>query len=306
VGQPRGDRRRARRRRPVTKQVVARALRVGEEVQIAGPFSIHHVRNSGIAFGFFASATSIVIVVTGDRRRLDARLLRRVGRPAPGAAGGARSAFSAAASANLLDRVRLGHVTDFLDFRLLAGVQPRRRLHRRRRRTLFGALGGGRPLQAPARRHRCPLSAFSPLRAERLDRARRRPGRGGLALRSPSADRGRRRPSSTVRPGRRATGSRAGRRSSSSFSRRGPLAAEEMDLDVGLGGRALLVVDKPAGVVVHRARGTRSGTLVHGCCSRRSRRRRGAAGDRPPPRPRHLRAARRRALGGGARASAGL
>ena len=46
----------------VTKEVVARALAVGEEVQIAGPFSIHHVHNSGIAFGFFASATSILRV----------------------------------------------------------------------------------------------------------------------------------------------------------------------------------------------------------------------------------------------------
>ena len=48
----------------LTKQVVARALALGEEVQIAGPFSIHHVHNSGIAFGLFSSATSIVIVLT--------------------------------------------------------------------------------------------------------------------------------------------------------------------------------------------------------------------------------------------------
>ena len=36
---------------------------------------------------------------------------------------------------NLVDRVRLGHVTDFLDVRVLAGVQPRGQLHRRRRRA---------------------------------------------------------------------------------------------------------------------------------------------------------------------------
>ena len=29
-----------------------------------GPFSIHHVQNSGIAFGLFASATSFVILLT--------------------------------------------------------------------------------------------------------------------------------------------------------------------------------------------------------------------------------------------------
>ena len=29
-----------------------------------GPFAIHHVRNTGIAFGLFSGATSIVIVLT--------------------------------------------------------------------------------------------------------------------------------------------------------------------------------------------------------------------------------------------------
>jgi 23S rRNA pseudouridine1911/1915/1917 synthase len=44
----------------------------------------------------------------------------------------------------------------------------------------------------------------------------------------------------------------------------GPLAAEEMDLDVVWEDEHLLVVDKPAGVVVHPGTGHRSGTLVHG------------------------------------------
>ncbi len=44
----------------------------------------------------------------------------------------------------------------------------------------------------------------------------------------------------------------------------GPLEAEEMDLVVAWEDEHLLVVDKPAGVVVHPAGGHRSGTLVHG------------------------------------------
>ena len=44
----------------------------------------------------------------------------------------------------------------------------------------------------------------------------------------------------------------------------GPLAAEEMDLDVVWEDEHLLVVDKPAGVVVHPGTGHQSGTLVHG------------------------------------------
>ncbi len=78
-----------------------------------------------------------------DRRRLDARLLRALRRPAPGAAGRARPRARRQHLGNLLDRVRLGHVTDFLDFRfwpafnladvfIVVGVA-----------TLFGALAGG-------------------------------------------------------------------------------------------------------------------------------------------------------------------
>ena len=43
-----------------------------------------------------------------------------------------------------------------------------------------------------------------------------------------------------------------------------PLVAEEMDLRVAWEDEHLLVVDKPAGVVVHPGTGHRSGTLVHG------------------------------------------
>jgi 23S rRNA pseudouridine1911/1915/1917 synthase len=43
-----------------------------------------------------------------------------------------------------------------------------------------------------------------------------------------------------------------------------PLEAESMDLDVAWQDEHLLVVDKPAGIVVHPARGHDEGTLVHG------------------------------------------
>src|SRR5918912_2386588 len=49
----------------LTKAIVTTRLDLGDEVHVAGPFSIHHVTNSGIAFGLFASATSIVILLTG-------------------------------------------------------------------------------------------------------------------------------------------------------------------------------------------------------------------------------------------------
>ena len=84
--------------------------------------------------------------------------------------------------ANLVDRVRLGHVTDFLDLRyspafnladvfIVVGVA-----------TLFGALGRGRPSEAPAPPNG-QLSTFRAPEAERLDRAvAGRPEVGSRAL----------------------------------------------------------------------------------------------------------------------------
>jgi len=79
----------------LTKHVVASELFLDEDVKVVGPFSIHHVQNSGIAFGLFAQATGFVILLT----------LVAVGL----LIGGSIS--------NLADRVRLGYVTDFLDLR---------------------------------------------------------------------------------------------------------------------------------------------------------------------------------------------
>jgi len=57
------------------------------------------------------------------------------------------------------------------------------------------------------------------------------------------------------------------------------LEPEEMDLDIPYEDRWLLVVDKPAGMVTHPAKGHDSGTLVHGLLAH------GAAGGEHPRRP---------------------
>ena len=98
----------------LTKQVIARTLDIGRSVDILGPFSIRHVENSGIAFGFFSSRTTVVIAVTtlavGWMLWFFARSARR--HPVVPVALGLVLGGSIA---NLIDRVRLGHVTDFLD-----------------------------------------------------------------------------------------------------------------------------------------------------------------------------------------------
>jgi len=100
----------------LTKQIVTSTLALGREVEVAGPFSIHHVQNSGIAFGLFASATSMVIVLTGIAVAwmmvfFAQSALRHPLLPV------ALGFVLGGSVSNLVDRVRLGHVTDFLDMR---------------------------------------------------------------------------------------------------------------------------------------------------------------------------------------------
>lgn len=98
----------------VTKQVVGRTLALGDSVDIIGPFSIHHVQNSGIAFGLFASRTALVIGVTAVTVGLMLWFFARSGRRHP-VLPVALGLVLGGSIANLIDRVRLGHVTDFLD-----------------------------------------------------------------------------------------------------------------------------------------------------------------------------------------------
>jgi len=99
----------------LTKHIVSSRLALGEEVGVLGPFSIHHVQNSGIAFGLFGSRTSIVIAVTAIAVGAMLVFFARSGRRHP-VLPVALGLVVGGSIANLIDRVRLGHVTDFLDF----------------------------------------------------------------------------------------------------------------------------------------------------------------------------------------------
>ena len=100
----------------VTKHVVASHLRLGDGVHVVGPFWIRHVQNSGIAFGLFASATAAVIVVTGIAVAWMLVYFARSGARHPVLPVALGLVIGGSVS-NLADRVRLGYVTDFLDFR---------------------------------------------------------------------------------------------------------------------------------------------------------------------------------------------
>ena len=98
-----------------TKQLVGRQLQLGDETAALGPFSIHHVQNSGIAFGFFPTATTFVIALTGLAIAWMLVFFARSGARHPVLPVGLGLVLGGSL-ANLVDRVRLGHVTDFLDF----------------------------------------------------------------------------------------------------------------------------------------------------------------------------------------------
>jgi signal peptidase II len=98
-----------------TKQLVGRQLELGDETANLGPFSIHHVQNSGIAFGFFPTATTLVIALTGVAVAWMLVFFARSGARHPVLPVGLGLVLGGSV-ANLVDRIRLGHVTDFLDF----------------------------------------------------------------------------------------------------------------------------------------------------------------------------------------------
>jgi len=100
----------------LTKSIVTSRLDLNDDVHVVGPFSIHHVTNSGIAFGLFASATSIVILLTGFAVAWMLYFFARSGSRHPVLPVALGLVIGGSVS-NLLDRVRLGHVTDFLDLR---------------------------------------------------------------------------------------------------------------------------------------------------------------------------------------------
>jgi signal peptidase II len=100
----------------VTKHVVTRTLALDQAKHVIGPLSIHHVQNSGIAFGLFASATAGVTVITGIAVVWMLVFFARSGSRHP-VLPAALGLLIGGSVSNLVDRIRLGHVTDFIDVR---------------------------------------------------------------------------------------------------------------------------------------------------------------------------------------------
>jgi len=98
----------------LTKHVVTRTLPLDDSVHVIGPLSIHHVQNSGIAFGLFSSATAVVTVVTAIAIVWMIAFFYRSGSRHP-VLPAALGLLIGGSVSNLVDRIRLHHVTDFID-----------------------------------------------------------------------------------------------------------------------------------------------------------------------------------------------
>jgi signal peptidase II len=100
----------------LTKQIVVAQLEFGESVDVIGPLSIHHVRNSGIAFGLFSTWASAVTLLTAVAVAWMIAYFARSGARHP-VLPVALGLLIGGSAGNLADRLRQGHVTDFLDLR---------------------------------------------------------------------------------------------------------------------------------------------------------------------------------------------
>ena len=239
----------------VDKALVTSSLERGEERDIVAGVKLVNVRNTGIAFGQLQDGGVIVsVVIAFALGALLVYFARNTARPWIWLPTGM---LLGGALGNIVDRVREGAVIDFLklphwpafnvaDSAITIGVFVL---------LLVLELGDAADVPAEAAGERLDAFLAQPLgsrsRAARLIEA------------APCSSTGRRRA--------RATGCAAASSSRSSRTRRARAP------DAGRAGRAfaiafedehLIVVDKPAGVVVHPARGHREGTLAQALAGR--------------------------------------
>ena len=104
----------------VTKHIVSSQLALDDSIHVLGPFSIHHVQNSGIAFGLFSDSSSalsfgLMIFFALAGVTIVCVLLWKNPRSAVRAGTGLAFILGGAVS-NVADRLVRGSVIDFLDF----------------------------------------------------------------------------------------------------------------------------------------------------------------------------------------------
>lgn len=95
------------------KRVAAAQIELGDSLAWLGPLSFTHVRNAGIAFGFFARFTPLIGLITAVVLASLVVYFARAGATHPKAPL-ALGLIAGGSASNLVDRLRLGYVTDYL------------------------------------------------------------------------------------------------------------------------------------------------------------------------------------------------
>ena len=262
----------------LTKHIVSSHLALDAERHVAGPLSIHHVQNSGIAFGLFASATPIVTILTAVAVGWMLIFFARSGARHP-VLPVALGLLIGGSASNLTDRIRLGHVTDFIDLRywpafnladsfIVLGVLV----------LLAALLLPQRPQQRPRPVPDVPHPGSYEAAGDRLDRfLAELPEIGSRSAAERLLASGAVLVDGSVRP--KSHRLEGGEELEVELPAEVPatLEPEEVDFRVAYEDEHLLIVDKPAGIVVHPGAGHGSGTLVHGLVGRSG----GGEADRP-------------------------
>ncbi len=97
----------------VAKAIAAERIVIGEQVEVLGPLEFTLAHNRGVAFGLAGGAGTPLVLVT--LVALGAVLYLFSRNPARPWMWVAIGLLTGGAIGNLADRVRLGHVTDFID-----------------------------------------------------------------------------------------------------------------------------------------------------------------------------------------------
>lgn len=97
----------------VSKQVVEHRVAIGEVVAVLGPLKLTLTHNEGVAFGLAGGSGALLVAVTLLALAVVVHLFaRHPTRPLMWLATGL---LAGGAIGNLIDRVRVGSVTDFID-----------------------------------------------------------------------------------------------------------------------------------------------------------------------------------------------
>ncbi len=97
----------------VAKAIAEERIVTGEQIDVLGPLGLTLTHNRGVAFGLAGGAGAPLVLVTLVALGVVAYLFSR--NPARPGMWVATGLLAGGALGNLVDRVRLGHVTDFVD-----------------------------------------------------------------------------------------------------------------------------------------------------------------------------------------------